>query len=242
MRRKKIIIIYIFVLVGMGILLGSLFQISKSRDFQFFGRVVKSVETNEKKIALTFDDGPTEKTQEILDVLNDLDVKATFFLCGIGIENRKEDAASIVSNGHGIGNHSYSHKRMIGVTYNFCKREVDKTNTLIREAGYKGEIYFRPPYCKKLFMLPLYLQNSNITSVTWDLEPETELGYDASPDEIADYVVKNVKSGSIILLHPMYKSENTLKAIEKIVVELKAEGYTFCTVEELLNKFNEKGE
>lgn len=232
--KKKIVIVCIFILIFIIVLLVCLFQISKSRDFQFFGKLVRSAETNEKKIALTFDDGPTENTQEILKVLNDLDVKATFFLCGIGIEARKEDTEAIVSEGHGIGNHSYSHKRMIGVSYNFCKEEIEKTNSLIRKVGYKGEIYFRPPYFKKLFMLPLYLQNSKMISVTCDIEPETYLGYGASPDEIANNVTDNVKSGSIILLHPMYKAENTLAATKKIVMTLKAEGYTFCTVEELL--------
>lgn len=85
-------------------------------------------------------------------------------------------------------------------------------------------------------MLPLYLHNSNITSVTWDIEPETELGYSSSADQLADNVIKNVKNGSIILLHPMYNTENTLPAIEKIVITLKEEGYTFCTVEELLDQ------
>lgn len=232
--KKKIITVCIIFFGLIIILLFCLFQISKSRNFQFFGELVSSAETNEKKISLTFDDGPTENTQEILKVLNNLNVKATFFLCGIGIEARKEDAAAIVSDGHGIGNHSYSHKRMIGVSYSFCKEEIEKTNSLIREVGYRGEIYFRSPYFKKLFMLPLYLQNSDITSVTCDIEPETYLGYDASPDELAKNVTDNIKSGSIILLHPMYKTENTLAAIEKIVPTLKAEGYTFCTVEELL--------
>lgn len=232
--RKKVAITCILIFICIIILLGCLFQISKMRDFQFFGKLVKSAETNEKKIALTFDDGPTENTQEILKVLKGLDVKATFFLCGIGIEARKEDASAIVTAGHGIGNHSYSHKRMIGVSYNFCKEEIEKTNSLIKDVGYKGEIYFRPPYFKKLFMLPLYLKNSNITSVTCDIEPETYLGYGAPPDDIANNVTDNVKSGSIILLHPMYKTENTLAAIEKIVTTLRADGYTFCTVEELL--------
>lgn len=231
--KKKIVYVSIFALIFI-ISLGSLFHISKLRDFQFFGKLVKSAETNEKKIALTFDDGPTEKTQDILNILNVLDVKATFFLCGISIEDRKEDAVAIVTNGHGVGNHTYSHKRMIGVSYNFCKEEIEKTNRLIMDVGYKGEIYFRPPYFKKLFMLPLYLKNSNITSVTCDIEPETYLGYDASPDELANYVIDNVKSGSIILFHPMYNAENTLAAIEKAVIALKAEGYTFCTIEELL--------
>lgn len=232
--KKKIAIVCILILVCIIILLGFLFQVSKLRDFQFFGRIVESVETNEKKIALTFDDGPTENTQEILNILNVLDVRATFFLCGRDIEARKEDAIAIMSEGHGIGNHSYSHKRMIVVSYDFCKEEIEKTNRLIREVGFKGEIYFRPPYGKKLFTLPFYLQNSNITTVTWDIEPETYLGYDASADELADNVIDNVKSGSIILLHPMHNAKNTLPAIEKIVTTLKEEGYTFCTVEELL--------
>lgn len=232
--KKKIVIVCTFILTFIVVLLVYLFQISKSRDFQFFGELVRSAETNDKKIALTFDDGPTESTQEILKLLNDLDVKATFFLCGNSIEERKEDTAAIVSEGHGIGNHSYSHKRMIGVSYNFCKEEIEKTNSLIREVGYKGEIYFRPPYFKKLFMLPLYLQNAKMTSVTCDIEPETYLGFDASSEELSNNVTNNVKSGSIILLHPMYKAENSLATIEKIVKTLKAEGYTFCTVEELL--------
>ncbi len=233
-KRKKILIRIIIVLVAFLISSVLLFNISKMRDFQFFGEVINKVDTNEKKVALTFDDGPTENTEHILDKLDELDIKATFFLCGIGIDDRKEDSKEIVKREHCIGNHSYSHKRMIGVSYNFCKDEIEKTNALIREIGYEKEIYFRAPYFKKLFALPLYLNNTNMISVTCDVEPETFLGYDAASDELASYVIENVENGSIILMHPMY-NDNSLEAVEKIVLELKKQGYTFCKLDELIN-------
>ncbi len=212
-----------------------LFNISKSRNFQFFGEMITEVQTSEKRIALTFDDGPTEATQQILNLLDELDIKATFFLCGTDIEARPQDALAIAESGHGISNHSYSHKRMILVSYDFCREEIEKTNELIRSTGYTGEIYFRPPYFKRLFMLPLYLQNNIMKTILCSVEPETVLGNNASPDEIADYVIHNTENGSIILMHPMYNPETVLPAIRKAVTELKKDGYTFCTVEELIN-------
>ena len=152
-----------------------------------------------------------------------------------GIDDRKEDSKEIVKREHCIGNHSYSHKRMIGVSYNFCKDEIEKTNALIREIGYEKEIYFRAPYFKKLFALPLYLNNTNMISVTCDVEPETFLGFDATSDELSSYVIENVENGSIILMHPMY-NENSLDAVEKMVLELKKQGYTFCRLDDLINE------
>ncbi|MHB1153791.1 MAG: polysaccharide deacetylase family protein [Eubacteriales bacterium] len=236
-KNKAPGIIFIIILVCLALITVAvvLFKISKSRDFQFFGELITEVQTSEKRIALTFDDGPTEVTQSILNLLDELDIKATFFLCGKEIEARPQDAAAIAERGHAIGNHSYSHKRMILVPYDFCRNEIEKTNELIRSTGYTGEIYFRPPYFKRLFMLPLYLQNNNIKTILCSVEPETVLGNNASPDEIADYVIHNTENGSIILMHPMYNPETVLPAIRKAVTELKKEGYTFCTVEELIN-------
>jgi peptidoglycan/xylan/chitin deacetylase (PgdA/CDA1 family) len=232
--KYKVLIVCIacFILVCLLALL--LFSVSKSRSFQFFGDLVSSVETDKKQVAITFDDGPTENTQAILEALDELEIKATFFLCGIDIESRPEDAASIAEAGHGIGNHSYSHQRMILVSYSFCKEEIEKTDELIRSSGYSKEIYFRPPYFKKLFMLPLYLKNNDRITILGDIEPETALGFDASPEDIANYVLANVQNGSIILLHPMYNSDAVLAALKIIVEELRSQGYTFCTVEELL--------
>lgn len=215
----------------------SLFFVSKSRNFQFFGEIHTSIPNGDHKIALTFDDGPTENTAAILDKLSELEVKATFFVCGAEVEARPEYAKAIAQAGHGLGNHSYTHKRMILKSYAYCKEEVDKTNELIRASGYEGELFFRPPNGKKLFVLPYYLSQIDMTTMMWSIEPETFLGVNASPDDIAKYVIDHVESGSIILLHPMYKTENVLAALDILIPELKDRGYTFCTISDLYNEY-----
>ena len=124
---------------------------------------------------------------------------------------------------------------MVLKSYGFVAEELEKTNELITQAGYEGEIHFRPPYGKKLFSLPYYLSNKNITTVTWDVAPETYLEKNASASDISEYVVQNTKPGSIILLHVMFKSRsNSLAAVPLIVKQLKDKGYRFVTVSELI--------
>ena len=91
-----------------------LFQVSKSRTFQFFGEIVPRVETSQKVVALTFDDGPTrEKTEEILQILHEENVRATFYVMGAEIEKNQGELEKIIANGHEIGNHTFNHERMI---------------------------------------------------------------------------------------------------------------------------------
>lgn len=231
MKKIALVVVIIFIVVI------SLFKVSKARDFQFFGEVFSKIPNRDKKIALTFDDGPTESTKMILEKLDDLNVKATFFLCGESIEKRPQDVKDIVNNNHSVGNHSYSHKRMMLVSYDFCKEEIEKTNRLIQESGYKDTIFFRPPYGKKLFTLPKYLSDIGMKAATWDVEPETHLGFNASPKEIAQNVIDNVESGSIILLHPMY-NDNVIPALDIIVKDLISKGYYFETLPKLYNDHN----
>ncbi|OQB24430.1 MAG: Bifunctional xylanase/deacetylase precursor [Firmicutes bacterium ADurb.Bin182] len=237
MKKRKRIYIFSVVLIESIVIVISLFYASRARNFQFFGSIYSSIPNDDKKIALTFDDGPTKNTGSIIEKLQEFDITATFFVCGAEIAERPEDARAIVNAGYALGNHSYSHKRMVFKSYSFCKDEVDKTNELIRESGYDGEIFFRPPYCKKLFALPYYLNKIDMPSITWDNEPESVLRFDASPKETAQYIMDNVQSGSIILLHPMYEPKNTLLALDMIVPELHRQGYIFCTVAELYNEY-----
>lgn len=211
----------------------TLFLISKSREFQFFGEIRNAFPNNENKIALTFDDGPTKNTEAIINRLSTLGIQATFFVCGAEVKANPEYAKAIAQAGHDIGNHSYSHKRMILKSYAFVKEEVDSTNDLIRATGYDREIFFRPPNGKKLFVLPYYLSQIGMKTIMWRVEPETVLGMNASPHEIAQYVINNVESGSVILLHPMYKTENVLAALDILVPELQKRGYTFSTISDL---------
>ena len=144
-----------------------------------------------------------------------------------------EDAKLIVENGHDVGNHTYLHNRMVFKSPSFVKSEIDKTNNLIKSLVYKKEIYFRPPYAKKLFTLPMYLNKINQKTIMWNIEPESYEESSVSSESIANHVKENVKNGSIILLHPMNDStDKTLKSIRLIVEQLKSEGYSFKLLSE----------
>ena len=232
MKKVYTFVVAAFVVVGLIVL----WQVSRSRTFQFFGQLVPRVETSQKVVSLTFDDGPTpEATGHILSALDREHVRATFFVTGAELERNMAEGRRIVAAGHELGNHSYSHERMVLVTPSFVKREVERTDELIRDAGYRGEIHFRPPYGKKLFTLPYYLAKAGRKSITWDVEPESDPEVAANSERIAEHVLSRARPGSIIILHVMYRSRGeSLKAVEKIVAGLKARGYSFKTVSELL--------
>jgi peptidoglycan-N-acetylglucosamine deacetylase len=227
---KKIWLIVIGILL-LFLLLFSTYKLMNARTFQLFGGLTNHVETNEKVVALTFDDGPTQNVEEILALLDTYDAKATFFLIGNEIEKSPELAREIAKNGHQLGNHTYSHERMIFKSYSFIKKEIEDTNKLIEQAGYTGEIDFRPPNGKKIIGLPYYLKKANMDTILWDIEPDT---YYQVAEKKVNYVKESVKPGSIILMHPMYdQTGEELNAIEGVLKALTEEGYTFVTVNEL---------
>ncbi|WP_296073815.1 polysaccharide deacetylase family protein [uncultured Agrobacterium sp.] len=213
-----------------------LFQLSKARGYQLFGTIVPRVETSAPLVALTLDDGPTLRyTRDVLNLLDEKKVKATFFLTGKEIEETPALAADIVRRGHQVANHSFSHSNMSLMGLAKVRDEIETTDRAIRAAGYQGEIYFRPPYGKKLFTLPWYLSQTGRTSITWDVEPESYPDIAEDPDAIAEYVIKNAKSGSIILLHVMYRSrEASRQALPKIIDGVRSRGFQFVTVSELM--------
>jgi peptidoglycan-N-acetylglucosamine deacetylase len=214
----------------------ALWQVSKSRTFQFFGHIVPRVETSQRVVALTFDDGPTrDKTPEVLRLLRERNVRATFFVTGGELEQNMDAGREIVAAGHELGNHSYSHERMVFVTPSYVRREVERTDELIKAAGQTGPIHFRPPYGKKFLALPFYLSRRDRKTITWDVEPDSELAANADAAAITRRVLNRTRPGSIILLHVMYPSRaETLRAVPFIIEELKRDGYRFVTVSELL--------
>lgn len=212
-------------------------QLSRARTFQLFGEIVPRVETESKVVALTFDDGPRSDTvDEILAVLAKHGVKATFFVCGAELEKHPEAAAKLVRAGHELGNHSYSHKRMVFQSPTFIREEFERTDALIRAAGHRGPIHVRAPYCKKLVGLPWYFAKHDRIHVTFDVEPESDPEVDASIGLLIAQTIFETQPGSIVLLHPWYRGrERSRAAIEPIVVGLKEKGYQFVTVNQLLN-------
>ncbi|MCM3574224.1 polysaccharide deacetylase family protein [Mesobacillus subterraneus] len=228
--KKRIIYLGIITIIIILLLLGT-YRLMNSRTFQLFGGLTAQVNTDEKVVALTFDDGPTQQVEDILPILEKYDAKATFFLIGNEIEKNPEAAQMIAQAGHQIGNHTYSHNRMVLKSPSFIKEEIEKTNMLIVKAGFTGEIDFRPPNGKKLLALPYYLDQQNIDTITWNLEPDSY--YSSSADKL-NYIKDHVKPGSIILMHPMYdQTGEELETIEGIVKALSREGYKFITVNEL---------
>lgn len=213
-----------------------LYTLMSSERYQAFGEITPRVETQDKVIALTFDDGPTEYVPEVLALLKEHEVKATFYVIGNEIEKNREMTQGIVNAGHELGNHSYSHHRMVLKSPQFIERELKQTDELIRKSGYTGEITFRPPYGKKLFLLPWYLRSHGKKTIMWDVEPRKYLGDTASTEEITQYVLTNTKPGSIILIHPWYGEENASReALPAIIQRLTQQGYRFVTIQELLS-------
>ncbi|PWU70168.1 MULTISPECIES: polysaccharide deacetylase family protein [Gracilibacillus] len=228
MKRKITLIVCCFIGI-VCLLFASAYYLMNARSFQIFGGLTNQVETDELVVALTFDDGPTEKVDAILALLDDYQAKATFFLIGKDMKNNPQQTRKIVEAGHQIGNHTFSHERMIFQSQQFIKQEITKTDQLIREAGYQEEIDFRPPFGKKLFGLPYYLSKHDRETITWNIEPDT------AEDKLA-YVQEKIEPGSIILLHPMYdQSGEELQLLEEILQLLTSQGYSFITVDELQN-------
>ncbi|MFZ2490286.1 MAG: polysaccharide deacetylase family protein [Thermoanaerobaculia bacterium] len=211
-------------------------QLSRSRSFQMFGHMVLPHPTPEKLVALTFDDGPAPKhLGEVLELLEREQVRGTFFLIGGAIEEQPAATKRIVAAGHEIGNHSYSHRRMVFKTGSWIGREIERTDALIRSAGYRGPIHFRSPYGKRLISLPLYLARHDRLNVFWDVDPESNRKIARDPDAIRNHVLARVKPGSIVLLHPMYATgEPSRRALPEIIDTLQARGYRFVTVSQLL--------
>ncbi|MET9227627.1 polysaccharide deacetylase family protein [Lentzea sp. NPDC003310] len=212
----------------------ALWNVASARTFQFFGELVDRVETGEKVVALTFDDGPDPAgTQQVLDVLAAEQVPATFFLMGRDLEQHPDLGRRIALAGHEIGNHTYHHRRMVGVLPSTVAKEIEDTDARIRDTGYRGPIHFRPPHGKKLFALPHYLARHDRTTIMWDVEPDSAGSPQA--EEITEQTLARTRPGSIILLHPMYGGrDQTRQALGPIITGLKERGYRFVTVSALL--------
>jgi|GEM_PF-721639 len=208
-----------------------LWQVSRSRCFVLVGTVTCRVETNAPLVALTFDDGPTPLgVQTVLPALKQYDASATFFLTGREATQRPELVKAILVAGHEIGNHSFSHQRMVARSAAFYADEIGRAQTALQRAGAHPRA-FRPPYGKKLLGLPLAVLDARLHLVLWDIEgPSTQ-----DPARFAQEVVRRARPGSIILLHTMYPSNSAARAaLPAILSGLHSKGLRAVSVRELL--------
>lgn len=202
----------------------------------FQGKTVYHVQpqNNEKVIALSIDDGPWPKTTiQMLDILKQNDVKATFFWVGQAVQANPKIAKRVVAEGHAIGNHTWHHwyRRMDLAT---AKSEIERTNELIyKTTGVKTSL-FRPPGGVLNNGLAAYAKSQNYAVIMW-----SQTSADTDPRAKSQVFVKNVlrdaKPGSIVLMHDGGGDRTrTVQALPEIITRLKQQGYRFVTVPELL--------
>ena len=180
--RRSVVALLIAALAAVG-----LREVANSSTYQLFGDYVARVDTDEKVVALTFDDGPDPfHTPRVLEILDRYHVKATFFMLGRNVERHPAMAREVLARGHEIGNHSYSHARLILMSPRRVRDEIERTDQLLRGIGVSGEILFRPPHASKFIVLPYVLVQMNKLSVLGDVDPEEwrdflEMELDAQP-------------------------------------------------------------
>ncbi|MBZ5566079.1 MAG: polysaccharide deacetylase family protein [Acidobacteriia bacterium] len=151
---------------------------------QLFGPAILRGPTDDRRIALTFDDGPAERfTEQILDILRERNVKATFFLCGEHVDRYPEIVRRIHAEGHTLGNHTYSHPFLYFRSRAFLASEINRTQEAIEKVvGYRPR-FFRPPYGARWLGLYSVLGKRNLRLVNW-----SDTGYDWKLDaEVLTY-------------------------------------------------------
>ncbi len=195
---------------------------------QTFDREEAGETAEEKRIALTFDDGPHPYyTEQLLDGLKERGVAATFFVTGYHAELHPDIIRRMQEEGHLVGNHTYSHIQLTKRNREQFREELIRTNEIL--AGITGEevIYVRPPYGSwdKSFEKEL-----NMIPVLWTIDPLDWCSDNA--ECIAERIVRKAGENEIILMHDYY--DTSVTAALKVVDELLEEGYVFVTVEEIL--------
>ncbi|MBR3715065.1 MAG: polysaccharide deacetylase family protein [Clostridia bacterium] len=192
------------------------------------------VSCDEKLIALTFDDGPHKKyTSEILDILDEYSIKATFFVVGLCAEKYPEIIAREIASGHEIGNHTYSHIHLRNANGEQIAGEIDKTEQLLMENNGYSTTLFRPPEGVCNDTVRAVAKNMNYSLVLWTVD--TKDWVPSSCESIVNSVLSSVDGGEIILMHDyVVGKSNTPDALRIIIPKLIEEGYKFVTVSELL--------
>lgn len=224
MRRKNL-----FFVAGMWILIGLVSMGLLRNVGGKIDPISQQIAPNLPVVALTFDDGPNPRfTPQILDILYEHQVPATFFLVGQQMEGQGWLVRKIAASGHEIGNHTNSHPDLTTLEEPQILEEIQKTQDKLREILPDYTMNFlRPPYGRQNETVcqssPLPLILRNVDSGDWE-DPQAEAIYAA--------VMENIQDGDIVVFHD--DNPETVKALKQILPALKARGYQFATVSALL--------
>lgn len=184
--------------------------------------------TEKKRIALTFDDGPHPiYTPQMLELLKEEQVPATFFLLGENVELYGDVVKEIAKEGHLIGNHTYHHVQVTSLSLEEACKEIQETSDLIEELTGTGTEYVRPPFGTWNEEME---ERLNLIPVMWSID--TKDWTTQNVDWIVRETVKHAEDHDIILMHDSYQS--TVDAVKRVIEQLEAEGFEFVTVDEII--------
>lgn len=206
---------------------------------QTFGSTVTQVPLQQKVVALTFDDGPNPPfTDEIVRYLHSAHVTATFFVVGKAVEAHPESVQMEVRYGDAIGNHTWDHAHLVLLSKAHVGRELDDAEAAIERATGVHTTLFRPPFGARDFLVLRVARDRGYRVIMWSVPLPSDWA-NPVPAVIAQRVLKNVKNGSIIVLHDGNKGSygnraNTVAATKLIVKALLDQGFRFVTVPELM--------
>ncbi|WP_300565719.1 polysaccharide deacetylase family protein [Flavobacterium sp.] len=185
----------------------------------------------EKKIAISFDDGPHPMTEKVLDLLQKYNVKATFFCIGTQIEEHPTIFKRILQEGHVVGNHSYSHSNTFGFfSTQKVIEEINLTNQIIQSFSGKKALFFRPPFGVTNPRISRAVAQTKHHVIGWNIRSlDTVI---ESENQIFERVKKRVVPGGIILLHDT--SLKTVNVLERLLLFLQSENYDCITIDKQL--------
>jgi len=203
-------------------------------------RVLWRAATGERRLALTFDDGPqAQSTDRVLDILASFGVPATFFMVGRKIQTNPRIARAVVEAGHEIGNHSHSHLYLSLLTKKQIGKEIDLTHGLLLSLDGGVPQFFRPPFGVFTNRILDIIEDRGYRTVVGDVYPRDP--HHPGSRRIAERVLAQAGPGSIIILHNGGHSENvdrsqTIEALTEIIPELQRRGFAFVRLSELAPK------
>jgi peptidoglycan/xylan/chitin deacetylase (PgdA/CDA1 family) len=217
---------------------GSMGWAVRGRSSSVFGRSVYRGNSGRPAIALTFDDGPSESTPRLLELLARHHAPATFFFCGANVRRLPEVARQVAQAGHEIGNHADSHARLYLRSSAFIRAEMLRAQRTIVETTGVAPVLFRAPYGARWFGMRQAQRELGLTGVMW-----TGIGLDwkLPSGRIAERLFGYARNGAILCLHdgrgaqPQPDIEPMLEAVRHLLPELAARGFGFETVSQILS-------
>lgn len=196
---------------------------------KWFSGFVWSIPNHEKKIYLTFDDGPTPQiTEWVLDVLAEHNIKATFFCIGNNIEKHPELFKKVIAAGHSIGNHTYNHLNGWNTKNDTYLENTIATESIIEKLHQNGtEKLFRPPYGKMKEAQAKVVRGMGYRIIMWDVL-SADFDRSITPEKCLQNVIRNTREGSIIIFHDSEKAYPNLRhALPESIKYLKEKGFVF---------------